>query len=110
MIAEAKDIDEYIAGFPTEIQKLLEQLRATIKKIAPDAEEVISYAMPAFKFKGALVYFAAYKNHIPLTPEDVAETIFYCANLPAHVCINDLSITCLQQADAVYFYKENFVE
>jgi 3-hydroxy acid dehydrogenase / malonic semialdehyde reductase len=53
---------------------------------------------------------AAYKNLIPLTPEDVAETIFYCANLPAHVCINDLSITCLQQADAVYFYKDNFVE
>jgi len=59
-----KNIDEYIMGFPVEVQKTLEQVRKTIKKAAPDAEETISYAMPAFKFYGMLVYFAAFKNHI----------------------------------------------
>lgn len=58
------DIDEYIAGFPKDTQVILEKIRATIKKAAPDAEEVISYQMPAFKYHGILVYFAAYKNHI----------------------------------------------
>ena len=48
---------------------------------------------------------AAYKNYIPLTANDIAYTIFYCATLPAHVCINDLTITCLQQATASIFYK-----
>jgi NADP-dependent 3-hydroxy acid dehydrogenase YdfG len=48
---------------------------------------------------------AAYKGLVPLTGEDIADTIFYCASLPAHVCINDLVITCLQQAGAYYFYK-----
>jgi NADP-dependent 3-hydroxy acid dehydrogenase YdfG len=48
---------------------------------------------------------AAYKGLVPLTDEDIADTIFYCASLPAHVCINDLVITCLQQAGAYYFYK-----
>jgi len=61
-------IDEYIAGFPKEVQKLLEQIRRTIRKAAPAAEETISYQMPAFKLKGALVYFAAYKNHIGMYP------------------------------------------
>ena len=48
---------------------------------------------------------AAYKGFTPLTPKDIAETIFYCCSLPAHVCINDLNITCLDQANAVYFHK-----
>lgn len=48
---------------------------------------------------------AAYKDLVPLTPEDIAGTIFYCASLPAHVCINDLVITCLQQAGSYYFYR-----
>ena len=48
---------------------------------------------------------AAYKNYIPLTGKDIAETIFYCASLPSHVCINDLTITCLQQASASIFNK-----
>ena len=59
-----KDIDEYIAIQIPEVQILLEQMRQTIKKAAPEAEEVISYNMPAFKYHGMLVYFAAYKNHI----------------------------------------------
>ena len=63
-----KDIDEYIAGFPKETQKLLEQVRGTIKKAAPGAAEVISYSMPAFKQKSVLVYFAAYEKHIGFYP------------------------------------------
>lgn len=59
-----KDIDEYIAIQTPEVQILLEQMRETIKKAAPEAEEVISYNMPAFKYHGMLVYFAAYKKHI----------------------------------------------
>lgn len=58
------NIDEYIAGFPEPIQTLLQQVRATIWEAAPNAEEAIKYAMPAFVLHGNLVYFAAYKNHI----------------------------------------------
>ena len=62
------NIDEYIASFPEETQKLLEVIRGTIRNAAPDAKEVISYGIPAFKMKGILVYFAAYKNHIGFYP------------------------------------------
>jgi len=61
-------IDEYIATFPEEIQKILEELQATIKASAPDAEEKISYQMPTFALKGNLVHFAAWKNHIEFYP------------------------------------------
>lgn len=61
-------IDEYIATFPDDIQKTLEELRATIKAAAPGAEEKISYQMPTFAMKGNLVHFAAFKNHIGLYP------------------------------------------
>lgn len=63
-----KNIEEYIAGFPKAIQELLEQLRAIIKKAAPQAEEIISYGMPAFKMNGMLVYFAAHTKHIGFYP------------------------------------------
>lgn len=59
-----KNIDEYIETFPEDIQSVLRQIRDTVKKTAPAAEETISYNMPAFKMKKVLVYFAAYKNHI----------------------------------------------
>jgi uncharacterized protein YdhG (YjbR/CyaY superfamily) len=59
-----KDFDEYFSQQTPEVQILLEQMRQTIKKAAPEAEEVISYNMPAFTYYGMLVYFAAYKNHI----------------------------------------------
>jgi len=61
-------IDEYIATFPKEIQKILEKVRATIKIAAPKAEEKIAYQMPTFYLKGNLVHFAAYKNHIGFYP------------------------------------------
>jgi uncharacterized protein YdhG (YjbR/CyaY superfamily) len=61
-------IDEYIATFPEETQKILEVLRATIKAAAPGAEEKISYQMPTLFLKGNLVHYAAYKNHIGFYP------------------------------------------
>ena len=64
----AKNIDEYIAGFPEPVQQMLEQIRTTIKKAAPRAEEAIKYAMPTFVFHGNLVHFAAFKNHIGFYP------------------------------------------
>jgi 3-hydroxy acid dehydrogenase/malonic semialdehyde reductase len=48
---------------------------------------------------------ATYNGIVPLTAADIADTIFYCTQLPAHVCINDLVITCTQQADAYYFNR-----
>ena len=65
---EPTDIDTYISGFPDGIQKLLQEVRATIKKAAPEAEEVISYGMPAFRQNGMLVWYAAFKNHIGFYP------------------------------------------
>lgn len=67
-VAAPKNINEYIATFPAETQALLEVLRATIKSAAPDAVEMISYQMPAFKLFGMLVYFAAYQHHIGFYP------------------------------------------
>lgn len=64
----AKNIDEYIKGFPGHIQQLLEEIRATIRKAAPTAEEAIKYAIPTFILNGNLVHFAAFKNHIGFYP------------------------------------------
>jgi uncharacterized protein YdhG (YjbR/CyaY superfamily) len=64
-----KTIDEYIKTFPADVQSILEKIRQTIKKVAPEAVETISYQMPAFKLNGKnLVYFAAFKNHIGFYP------------------------------------------
>lgn len=63
-----QNVDEYIASQSDTVKIKLEKLRKTILKAAPNAEEVISYAMPAYKFKGMLVYFAAHKNHIGFYP------------------------------------------
>ncbi len=65
----ANNIDDYIAGFPADIQAMLNQIRATIKKSAPTAEEAIKYAIPTFVLNGRnLVHFAAFKNHIGFYP------------------------------------------
>ncbi|MGZ3987953.1 MAG: iron chaperone [Flavisolibacter sp.] len=63
-----KTIDEYISGFPRDVQEILQKIRMTVKKAAPDAEETIKYQMPTFTFSGNLVYFAAFKNHIGFYP------------------------------------------
>jgi uncharacterized protein YdhG (YjbR/CyaY superfamily) len=63
-----KDIDSYISQFSTEVQEILEKVRTTIQSAAPEAKEMISYLMPAFKQHGILVYFAAWEKHIGLYP------------------------------------------
>ena len=63
-----KNIDEYITVFPQDVQEILEKIRLTIRKAAPDAEETISYRMPTFTLKGNLVHFAAFKKHIGFYP------------------------------------------
>lgn len=66
--AAPKDIDEYIAAFPKDVQEILEKVRVTIKKAAPDAEEAIKYQIPTFTLNGNLVHFAAFKKHIGFYP------------------------------------------
>lgn len=62
-------IDEYIAGFPDDVQQSLQQIRRTIREAAPDAQEAISYQMPTFKLHGNLVHFAGYKKHVGFYPD-----------------------------------------
>jgi len=61
---ETEKVDSYLASFPESTRKKLKQLRAAIRKAAPEAEEVISYGMPAYRYKGMLVYFSGFKGHI----------------------------------------------
>lgn len=65
-------IDEYIATFPKDVQNVLQQIRQAVKEAAPQAEEAISYNMPAFKLNGNLVWFGAFKNHVGFYPRQTA--------------------------------------
>jgi uncharacterized protein YdhG (YjbR/CyaY superfamily) len=71
-----KNIDEYIAGFPPDVQEILEKIRMAIRKAAPDAAETIKYQMPTFTLKGNLVYFAAFKKHIGFYPRATGNAEF----------------------------------
>ena len=62
------NVDAYIAAFPPEVQAILEKVRLTVRQAAPDAQEIISYQIPAFTLNGVLVYFAAFKKHIGFYP------------------------------------------
>jgi len=66
--SQALDIENYIAMFPGNVQAILKKIHRTIRQAAPEAKEMISYRMPAFKQNGILVYFAAWENHIGLYP------------------------------------------
>jgi uncharacterized protein YdhG (YjbR/CyaY superfamily) len=66
--AGPRNIDEYIAAFPKDVQQILEKIRKTIQKAAPGAQEAIKYQIPTFTLNGNLVHFAAYKNHIGFYP------------------------------------------
>ena len=69
MVKQFKTMDEYIKTFPEDVQSILEKMRKTIRKAAPEAVEAISYQMPTFKIDGKnLVHFAAQKNHIGFYP------------------------------------------
>ncbi len=68
MTGKIRDIDAYIAAQPEDVQALLEQVRAAVRRAAPEATEVISYRIPAFRQRSVLVYFAAFKRHIGFYP------------------------------------------
>jgi len=73
---EIASIDQYIDGFPAQVQAMLSQLRSTIRQAAPQATERISYRMPTFYLNGNLVHFAAFKQHIGFYPAPGAITAF----------------------------------
>lgn len=64
----AKNIDEYIAAFPMDVQEKLQKIRSAIKAAAPEATEDIKYGIPTFVLNGNLVHFGGYKNHIGFYP------------------------------------------
>ena len=69
MKGQYKTIDDYIKSYPESVQAILEKIRQTIRKVAPEATEVISYQMPAFEQNGTLVWFGAFKKHIGFYPK-----------------------------------------
>ncbi|MFA7248917.1 MAG: DUF1801 domain-containing protein [Dehalococcoidia bacterium] len=68
MDAKHATVDEYIASFPPKVQRTLKRVRQAIRKAVPEAEEGIGYQMPAYKYHGRLIYFAAWANHYALYP------------------------------------------
>ncbi|MCC6132402.1 MAG: nuclear transport factor 2 family protein [Acidobacteria bacterium] len=66
--AAPASVSEYISAFPPEVRKILERIRQTVRAAVPEAEEVISYRMPAFRLGGILLYFAAFRSHIGVFP------------------------------------------
>ena len=71
-----KDIDEFIANFPPDIQKILKEFRKVIHEEAPEAKEKIAYGIPTFTFHGNLVHFSAYEKHIGLYPTSSPIRVF----------------------------------
>ena len=69
-------VDAYLSAFPEKVRRSLAGLRKTIRQAAPQAEEVISYNMPAFKWNGMLVWYAAHKDHIGFYPRASAILAF----------------------------------
>lgn len=70
------NIDQYIALYPDNVQKILQKIRMVISETAPEAQETISYQIPTFKLNGNLVHFAAFKNHIGFYPGSGAIEVF----------------------------------
>jgi uncharacterized protein YdhG (YjbR/CyaY superfamily) len=64
----ARNVDEYISGFPEDVAKKLSQIRKTIRSAAPKAEEIISYGIAGYKQDGVLIYFAGFTNHVSVYP------------------------------------------
>jgi uncharacterized protein YdhG (YjbR/CyaY superfamily) len=71
-----ESVEAYISAYPSEIQKKLNDIRKVVKRTAPEAVEKISYGMPAFTYKGILLYFAVHTNHIGLYPYPSAMEAF----------------------------------
>lgn len=74
--APPRNIDEYIAGFPPNVQESMQKIRAIVREAAPDAEETLKYRMPTFVLHGNLVHFAGFQNHIGLYPTPSAIQAF----------------------------------
>mgnify|MGYP006266729853 CR=1 FL=1 len=79
--AAPKSVDEYLAAVPPSMRTALQDLRKTIRSAAPEAVEVISYRMPAFRQDGALVFFAAFEDHCSFFPGSVATARKFAAEL-----------------------------
>lgn len=69
-------VDDYMAGFPSQIQSILQQIRSIIRETVPNAEEVIAYQMPTYRLHGNLVHFAAFKHHIGFYPTPTGVAAF----------------------------------
>ncbi len=69
-------IDEYIAGFPPDVQKILTEMRTRIREVVPEAEEAMKYQLPTFVLNGNLVHFGAFRNHIGFYPTPSAIRAF----------------------------------
>ncbi len=80
--AASQTIDDYVAGFPPEVQAILQQIRQIVHDAAPEAEEAIKYQMPTFVLHGNLVHFAAYRQHIGFYPTPSATEAFQQALAP----------------------------
>jgi uncharacterized protein YdhG (YjbR/CyaY superfamily) len=109
-------VDEYISTFPKDVQRILEQIRQTIQAAVPEAEEVISYQLPAFKFHGFVFYFSAYKNHYSLScpPPFTVFTAFKEGLLPYKVLPTAIQFPLVQPVPvelirdmAIYRANEN---
>lgn len=75
--AKPKDVDEYIASFSSDVQKILKKIRGTIRKAAPNAVESISYQIPTYKVDGTvLIYFAGFAKHVGIYPAPREATEF----------------------------------
>ena len=79
-----KTVDEYLSSLPPKAKKLVKDLRKAIKQAAPEAEELISYNMPAYKFHGILVYYAAHTEHIGFYPGSSAISGIFKDKLTAY--------------------------
>ena len=79
----ASTVDDYLAALPDDVRACLDRIRAAIKSAAPKADEIISYQMPAYKYHGMLVYFAAFKNHCSFFPGSKAIITQFANDLAA---------------------------
>lgn len=73
---KSKEIDRYISGYPEQVQQIMEEVRETIHKAAPQAEEAFKWAMPTFVQEGNLVHFAGHRNHLGFYPGPEAIRVF----------------------------------
>jgi uncharacterized protein YdhG (YjbR/CyaY superfamily) len=74
--------DEYLASTSPEVRPMLEEIREIVKRTVPEAEEIISYQMPAFRYGRIFIYFAAFKNHVGIYPPVKGDADLEIALLP----------------------------